>query len=174
MTPPDPTRDPAPDSTPDSTPIGSRSEFQAAVRDALGEAATVGCRELWLVDVDFADWPLGEPAVVASMRAWARPHRKLVVIAQHYDALARRHPRWVEFRRNWSHVVECHANTELEAGKFPCLLYAPERLLLRRFDPARHRGSVVRDAASLVRARETLDAVLQRSTLAFPATVLGV
>ena len=31
---------------------------------ALADAARAGCRELWLCDADFADWPLGERAVI--------------------------------------------------------------------------------------------------------------
>jgi hypothetical protein len=154
--------------------INSRGDFHAAVRHAFEQAALIGCREIWLADPDFADWPLGEPALIDHLRAWAQPHRKLTLLAQTFDAVARRHPRWVDWRRTWSHVVECRTNTELEAGQMPTLFLAPGLLALRLVDPLRYRGSVSHDAATLLRTRETLDEVLQRSSVAFPATVLGV
>ena len=152
----------------------SRNDFIAAVRAALADLAQHGGRELWMLDRDFADWPLNEPTLIEHLRLWARPHRKLTLIAHDFDSVARRHPRWADFRRTWAHVVECRTNTELEAGRMPSLLLAPGRLVLRRFDPSRFRGSVTRDAASQRQAREMVEAVLQRSTLAFPPTVLGV
>lgn len=153
--------------------IASRGEFHDAVRGAFEQAALIGCREIWLADPDFADWPLGEPAVIDHLRVWAHPHRKLTLLAQNFDAVARRHPRWVDWRRTWSHVVECRTNTELEAGQMPTLLLAPGLLALRLTDPVRYRGSVAHDAATMVRVGEAFDAVLQRSELAFPATILG-
>ncbi|MEO7152559.1 MAG: hypothetical protein ABIX46_12740 [Burkholderiaceae bacterium] len=154
--------------------FASRNDFIAAVRAALADVAQHGGRELWMLDLDFADWPLNEPAVIEHLRLWARPHRKLTLIAHDFDTVARRHPRWVDFRRTWAHVVECRTNTEVEAGRMPSLLLAPGRLVLRRFDPLRYRGSVSHDAASQLQTREVVEAVLQRSTLAFPPSVLGV
>lgn len=157
-----------------SSSITTRGEFQAALRGAFAEAAQTGCREMWLTDVDFADWPLGEPDVIENLRTWARPHRKLTLLAQNFDTVARRHPRWVDWRRMWSHVVECRSNTELEAGQMPTLLLATGLVSVRLADPLRFRGSVSHDAASLLRAREAIAAVLDRSNPDFPATVLGV
>ena len=74
--------------------ITSRSEFHAALHSALAEAAAVGCRELWLCDNDFADWPLGERQVVDSFSQWAGSHRRLTLIARTFDEVARRHARW--------------------------------------------------------------------------------
>ncbi len=158
----------------ESARIASRSDFHAAVRKAIAQAAEAGCRELWWADADFADWPIGEPAVVEDLRRWARPHRKLVLLAQGFDAVARRHPRWVDFRRAWSHVVECRALDEVDAGAMPCVLLASGVLMLRLADPVHWRGTVSRDAAALVQTREQLLAMAQRATLAFPSTVLGV
>lgn len=154
--------------------VTSRSEFHAALRNALQEIATLGCREVFISDLDFADWPLSDAGVLASLTLWAHNHRKLTVLAQHFDEVVRRHARWVEWRRHWSHIVECRANTELEAGKLPTLLLAPGVLALRLVDPVRFRGSVWREAADMVRCRESLDAVLQRSVETFPVTTLGL
>jgi hypothetical protein len=160
--------------SPLSRPIDSRSAFQTAVREAFAAAAAEGARELWLVDRDFADWPLSEPPVVEHLRQWARAHRKLTLIAETYDEVARRHARWSEWRRVWSHIVECRSNSELDRGQMPSLLLATGLLCVRLDDPVHHRGSVSRESADQVRCREQIDALLQRSVETFPVTMLGL
>ena len=154
--------------------INSRSEFHLALREAFAEAASVGCRELWLCDVDFADWPLGERAVVDHLAQWAASQRRLTLLAENFAELARRHPRWVEWRQAWSHVVHCRTNTELEAGQMPTLLLAPGLLSVRLSGPIHHRGWRSHEAAEGQRCREMIDAVLQRSEEAFPAITTGL
>ena len=104
--------------------ITSRGEFHAALRAALADAANHGARELWLCDNDFADWPIGERAVVESFAQWAASSRRLTLVARHFDDVARRHARWVEWRRTWSHIVTCRTNTECPTGEFPSVLVA--------------------------------------------------
>ena len=154
--------------------MAGRSEFQAAVRAALAEAATAGWRELWLCDADFANWPLGEPGVVESLTQWAGPQRRLTVLALHFDEVSRRHARWIQWRRQWAHAVHCRALQELQPDDVPAMLYAPGRLSLRLLDPLRCRGIVSRLPADGLRARELIDAISQRSAEAFPATTLGL
>ena len=160
-------------STSDSL-ITSRGEFHAALRLAFAEAAAVGCRELWLCDNDFADWPLGERAVVESLSQWAGSHRRLTLIAHSFDEVARRHARWNEWRRQWSQVVYCRSNAELESGEMPSVLLASELLSLSLVDPVLYRGRFSHDAADGVRCRELIDAVLQRSEEAYPVTTTGL
>ena len=154
--------------------ITSRSEFHAALRTALAEAAAVGCRELWLCDNDFADWPLGERAVVESLAQWAGSHRGLTLIAHSFDEVARRHARWNEWRRQWSHIVHCRSNAELESGQMPCVLLASGLLSVSLVDTVHYRGRFSHDAADGVRCRELIDAVLQRSEEAYPVTTTGL
>lgn len=154
--------------------ITSRSEFHIAVRDAFAEAAGVGCRELLLCDAGFADWPLGERAVVEHLAQWASSHRRLTLLAEDFSELARRHPRWVEWRQTWAHVVHCRTNTELEPGQMPTILLAPGLLSVRLSDPIHHRGQRSHDAAEGLRCRELFDAVLQRSEEGFPASTTGL
>lgn len=158
----------------ESTLITSRSEFHAALRSALAEAAAQGCREIWLCDNDFSDWPIGERAVVESFAQWAGSHRRLTLLARSFDEVTRRHPRWVEWRRQWSHIVQCRSNNELEAGQMPSLLLATGLSSLHLVDPVNYRGRLSHDAADAVRCRELIDAVLQRSEEAFPATTTGL
>lgn len=154
--------------------ITTRLEFHEALREGFADIANTGCREVWICDEDFADWPLGEPEVIAHLTRWAMPHRKLTVIARQFDTLVRRHPRFVEWRRTWAHVVECRACEEVETGEVPALLLAPGVVTVRLFDAIHHRGSVSKDAGDALRSRELVDAVSQRSVESFPATLLGL
>ena len=154
--------------------IASRSEFHAALRSALAESAAVGCRELWLCDNDFADWPLGERAVVESLAQWAGSHRSLTLIARSFDEVARRHARWNEWRRQWSHIVHCRSNAELESGQMPSVLLAKGLLSVNLVDTEHYRGRFSHDAADGVHCGELIDAVLQRSEEAYPVTTAGL
>lgn len=154
--------------------IDSRSGFHEALRSAFAEAARVGCRELIVIDDHFADWPLGERTVVEHLTQWASAHRRFTAIARSFDEVARRHARWVEWRRTWAHVVHCRTNNELEAGQMPCVLLAPGLMSVRLFDAVHYRGVATDEPADAVRWRDDIDAVLQRSEEAFPATTLGL
>ena len=154
--------------------ITTRGEFHAAIRSALAEAAASGPHELWLVDPDFADWPLSEPAVIESLQAWARSHRKLTLLAETFDEVERRHARWSQWRRPWAHIVECRRNAELEQGRMPSALLGSGLVSVRLLDRVHHRGVVSWQAADHIRCREAIDAVLQRSVEAFPVTTLGL
>ena len=80
--------------------LESRAECLDAIRATLAEAADHGCRELFLCDVDYAHWPLGERAVVESLTRWGYAHRRMTLLAASFDGFAQRHPRWVEWRRH--------------------------------------------------------------------------
>lgn len=161
-------------STPATRLIESRTEFQAALRQAFAGIASAGPRELWMCDEDFADWPLNEPQVVEPLSRWAMGHRTCTVLALNYEAIQRRHPRWVQWRRERSHVVHCRAPAEADRLNLPCVLLAPGLLCLRLVDRALYRGSVSTELADAVRERDHLDALMQRSVDAFPASTLGL
>ena len=159
---------------PADTLITSRAEFQTALRAAFAEAATVTCREIWLCDDDFADWPLGEREVVENLSRWAASSRRLTLVARSFDTLARCHPRWVAWRRDWSHIVRCRTHSELGVGEFPAILLAADAVSVRLSDTTHHRGRLSHARAEAVRCREQIDAILQRSEEAFPATTTGL
>ena len=154
--------------------ITSRGEFHAALREAFEAAASAGCRELCLCDANFADWPLGERSVVEQLGRWAASQRRLTVIAGSFDEVVRRHPRWVEWRRHWSHAVQCRTSVESDTGPMPTLLIASGLFSVRLSDAALHRGRWSRETADLVHCREIFDAVLQHSTETFPVTTTGL
>jgi hypothetical protein len=154
--------------------IEGRGDFHSAVCSALAEAAAAGWRELWLCDPDFANWPLGERGVIESLTRWAGASRRLTLLALDYTELARCHPRWTQWRRQWTHIVTCRALQELQADDVPVMLHATGGVTLRLLDPQRCRGSLSRGAAEGQRARELIDVISQRSTEAFPPTTLGL
>jgi hypothetical protein len=155
--------------------LSSRGDCLEALRQAFAQAAHVGCRELWLCDVDYVDWPLSERAVIESLSQWAYSHRKLTMLAGSFDEFARRHARWIDWRRQWSHVVECRAlDDQMESSQIPTLFLGPGVVTLRIFDKLHYRGSVSHKPADAIGCRELVDDLLQHSSEAFPATTLGL
>lgn len=154
--------------------ITSRGDFLQALRDGFGLAAQQGCRELLLSDPDFADWPLGEQAVLDHLTRWAFAHRRLTMLGGHFDEVSRRHARFAQWRRQWSHIVECRSPDGDDEREVPTVLLAPGVVTLRLLNPAQYRASWSTDEGDAVRTREHLDALLQRSVEAFPATTLGL
>jgi hypothetical protein len=155
-------------------PIGSRAEFLDAVRAAFALAEQERAREILLVDADYTDWPLNEPAVIDTLSRWVESERTLMVFAHSFDELARRQLRFVEWRRPWTHVVQCRSDPDLEAGQIPTLLLVPGHTCVRLLDRIRFRGTASNRPVDLTERRETIDALLQRSVEAFPATTLGL
>ncbi len=156
------------------TQIATRADFHDAIRAALAMAAEQGASEICLVDPHFEDWPLNDRDVVESLNRWALSRRKLIVFAYDFDEMARRAPRFATWRRQWSHIVQCRSDPELEAGQVPTLLFVPGMISVRLLDPVRYRGTVSARPADHVECRETIDALLQRSVEAFPPTALGL
>ena len=65
---------------------------------------------------------------------------------------------------------------EVFAGVEPgfALLFVPGLSCVRVLDRIRYRGTVSNRPVDLTESRETVDALLQRSVEAFPATTLGL
>jgi hypothetical protein len=159
---------------PEARILTSRGEFHDALRESFALVADQGCREVFICDPNFADWPLSERAVIEDLTRWAYAHRKLTLLARHFDEFPRRHARWVEWRRQWSHVVECRALADADASSAPTLFLAPGVLTLRMLDPEHYRATLPFQESDAIQARDSLDALLQRSEEAFPATTLGL
>ena len=155
-------------------PIHGRIAFHDALRAAFAEAASAGCAQIWLCDPDFADWPLGERSVIESLSAWVASQRRLTLIAGDFDPIVRRHPRWVAWRRAWAHVVDCRSNPEIEPNALPTIMVASGLLSLRLVERVHHRGLLERGPRAAQIGFDTIDAVLQRSVDAFPATTAGL
>ena len=154
--------------------IASRADFSGAVRAAFAAAEQGGAREILIVDPDFAEWPLNEQAVIDSLSRWIDSQRRLVVLAHRFDELARRQLRFVEWRRQWAHVVSCRHDPELDAEQIPTSMLVPGHTCVRLLDRVRYRGTVSNRPVDLTECRQTVDALLQRSVEAFPVTTLGL
>lgn len=153
--------------------LTTRGDFQQALRDAFALAAEQGCREILLSDPDFADWPLGDAEVLDHLTRWALPHRRLTLLARRFDELPRRQARFALWRRQWSHVIDCRSPDDDESA-VPTMFLAPGLVTLKLLNPEQFRASWSTEERDAVRAREHLDALLQRSVEAFPATTLGL
>lgn len=162
-----------PDIPPGAALIDGRSAFTDSLRQALGQAAQEGARELFFVDPDFEAWPLDDPVVLGALTAWARlPKRHLLLIACRFDDLPRRCPRFTAWRRDWAHVVECRA-TEVDSSQVPTLLIAGAHSL-HLADRLQWRGHWLADDSEISAWREVVDVLMQRSEVDFPANTLGL
>jgi hypothetical protein len=155
-------------------PITSRAEFVDAIRASFAIAAHEGAPEILLVDADFVDWPLNDRSVIESLAGWVDSRRSLLVFGHSFDELARRHPRFVEWRRQWTHAVRCRNDPELEAAQLPTLLLVPGVTCVRLADRVHHRGTASNRPVDMAECQEAVDALLQRSVEAFPVTTLGL
>jgi hypothetical protein len=162
-----------PDGSPGTALIDGRSQFTAAVRLALAQAARERARAVCLVDPDFEAWPLEDPQVLGALTAWARlPKRKLLMVAGRFDDMSQRCPRFTAWRREWAHVIECHA-TEVETSQIPTLLLAGAHSL-QLADRLQWRGHWLADDSEISAWREVVDVLMQRSEPDFPANRLGL
>lgn len=108
-----------------SDPIDSEVSFCEAVWCAIEDARAQRLRELVLCDPHFGFWPLSQERVLSALTAFAKlPGRKLVLVAQRYDHLRRRHPRFVRWRNDWSHAVTPLCLHDHAANDLPSLLLA--------------------------------------------------
>jgi hypothetical protein len=151
------------------------AEFARAVQEAMAQAGECGTRRLCWCDEDFAAWPLGDARWVDNLIRWARnPGRELVMIARDWSVVERRHPRFVNWRRDWAHVVQCLVPDETRTAPLPTLWIDSDEQAIRVFDHAYWRGRAGFDRIDRQRAREDFDAVLQRAGPGFSAVTLGL
>jgi len=155
--------------------IGTRSEFVAAVRQALELALAQRARRMLWVDIDFASWPLDDAALLQRLVDWLRlPQRQLLLLATDYEDLRRRHARFTALYGLWSHAVTARAPAQDEAASLPSLMLAQGTAAVHLMDEEHWRGWISTDPVTLRRWQERVDALLQRSEAAFPVTTLGL
>lgn len=155
--------------------ISSWRDFQDRFRAAMAMAATLAS-DLTMVDTDFVHWPLGERSVMEALHQWSLlakgTHCQL--LAAHYEAFPRQHPRWVAWRGTWAHRVKCwEAPDELAAGLVP-MLVVHDCIGLRMNEPLHGTGIWTRDKGVLRTWLSEVDVNLQRSHEAMPPTTLGL
>jgi hypothetical protein len=153
--------------------FAGRIAFQQMVRDAFACAAREGWREIIISDADFADWPLGERAVVQSLQEWSATGRRCTLLARRYDEVVRRHARFVTWRQTWTHIIEARACASADPLELPSALWSPG-WVMQRVDPERCNGVAGNEAERRVLLRETLHEWLAKSAPAFPSSTLGL
>lgn len=158
-----------------SARFDGRLSFQAALRAAIQDAAGHGARQIWMVDADFDDWPIGEQEVVDDLKQWALTSHlgRCVLVAANYERFIAR-ARWLEWRKTWGHRVTCLKAPDEWVPRMPSLMFVPGRLSVERLDLTEHRGLISRDPGQWVSCQERCDAISQRSTEALPITTLGL
>lgn len=150
-------------------------EFARALRDAMVNASEHGTRRLCWCDEDFASWPLGDAEWIDMLTHWSRqPGRELVMIACDWAVVERRHPRFVTWRRDWAHVVQCLLPDEAHTAGLPTIWIDSDDQALRVFDTEHLRGRLGFDRVDRQRAREDFDALSQRASPGFAAATLGL
>lgn len=154
----------------------TRAGYVDALRHGLHAAMQQGARRIVCCDVDFADWPLDDEAVLQALVAWLkRPQRQLTLLAGRYDELPRRHPRFTAWRRDWAHAVDAWQPPEEEvADGLPSLLVADCGVAVQLVDRTHWRGRFSADRREALVWLDAIDARLQRSQRAFAVQCLGL
>ncbi len=153
--------------------FAGRAQFQQLIRDAIAQAAEEGWREMIWMDLNFADWPLGELSIEASLQAWSETGRKLTIVAKRFDAVISTHHRFVAWRKQWSHIIEARAVSSASEEEFPSLILAPN-WAMQRLQPALCKGVAGYEAKRRVDLRELTNEWLAISSPAFASTTLGL
>lgn len=159
---------------PEEPPTLPEGRFQGreAFAGLVRQAAALLAREQWnpvvFCDADFADWPLGERAVVEALHAWAGRGREARWLARDFSPVRQLHPRLVQWRATWSHIVEARA-----CPAPPSAIWTPV-WTMERIDPERCVVVATSDPGRRQALRERIDACWDRGSPAFPASVLGL
>lgn len=154
-------------------PFSGPTEFSELIRQSLARAADEGWSSMVWSDADFADWPLGESAVIESLHAWAKGGRQLVLLANNYDGVLRHKPRFVRWRRTWDHIIACRVCKSIDASELPSALWSPH-WAMRRLDLVRSTGVAGLEPQRRVLLKEALDECQRQSAPGFSATTLGL
>jgi hypothetical protein len=150
-------------------------DFKQWIRVGLFWAVHAGVQRIILSDPDYADWPLGERALTVALHEWALkdPKRRVTVLAASYNEIVRRHGLFVKWRVQWDHQIECLIWNVGKPEELPSLLWTPQ-WALRRDDLRSCRGQAGRDPNWLVITYEQIQEKIDRSTIGFPATIIGL
>lgn len=156
--------------------IDGPEDFAPAVRWAVATAIADGARTLTAVDLAFGDnWPWDDAAMLSSLSGWLRlPQRRMVMLAAGYDNMERRFPRFVRWRRDWSHaIVAYEAPVEL-TSVLPTALFDDRRVSVARLEATQGRGRASLEPRTRLHWHDKTDAVLQRSSPGFAVRTLGL
>jgi hypothetical protein len=147
--------------------------FAGLVRHAFERAAADGWPEIILSDPSFEGWPLGETSTVHALQAWAKPGRRLVLLAGRFDLIIRQQPRFVAWRKAWSHLVDGRLCPASALHDLPSAIWSRHWFLLRT-DSEAGTGQYGAERVRLRGLHEALQHKLNVSVTGFAATTLGL
>jgi hypothetical protein len=153
--------------------FAGREAFETSIRLSLAHAAREGWSNICLMDADFADWPLGERGVEAALQDWSQTGRRMVLMAKQFDTLRARHHRFVAWRRQWGHIVECWQCTSADPLDFPSGMITP-RWALHRVDREHGVCIAFTESSRILGLQELRNEWLRKCSPGFPATLLGL
>lgn len=153
--------------------LQGRAAFVQSVRTALQVAARDGWKELIFCDADFSAWPLGERAVAGFLQDWACSGRRFLMLALDYSGMRRQHPRFVQWRQTWDHIIECRTCHRNDMLGFPSVLWSPA-WVMHRIDVERDVLVCDQSAGRRLELRQMLEECRRDSSPGFPASVLGL
>jgi hypothetical protein len=155
--------------------IDSLSTWQAALLWGMATAQAEGARTIICVDPSFEFWPLGDTDLLTGLGHFLRlPGRRLVLLAASFDDMRRLQPHFTEWRRDWTHAMQCVQAPQELATELPSVLLDDRRVSVRLVDPVHWRGRAQQDGRARWLLQEQIDVVLQRSEPAFAVTTLGL
>ena len=157
----------------DDGAFDGRTAFRDLLQGALAAAAQQNWRELILSDATFADWPLGERSSIEALQAWATSGRSLQLIAGDFGIFEREHPRFVQWRQRWDHIIVCSLCSGSGTPTVPSAIWTPG-WFLHRIDPVRCRGVSGTAPERRVALRQLLDECLRHGRPGFAASTLGL
>ena len=152
----------------------SEAAFAQAVWAGIEQARQHGLREITICDPHFAFWPLSQERVLSALTAFVKlPGRRLVLVAQGYDHLRRRHPRFLRWRAVWGHAVTplCFQDPSAELHS---VLLADRAYALRLHAPDVWSGAWVTDRQRLIALVEQVAVWRQQSHPDLPINLTGL
>jgi hypothetical protein len=131
-------------------------------------------RRLVLADADFDEWPLEDAALLQALTEFVHlPGRQVLLLGRSFDAVARRCPRFVQWRRTWGHAVEARRPVDDDLD-VPTVLLADRILAVEVLDKLHWRGRILQPGPAAMILSQEIDAFAQRTEPTFGATTLGL
>ncbi|MFI0546669.1 MAG: hypothetical protein ACH34Y_07100 [Brachymonas sp.] len=156
------------------TRFSGLAEWRSALLAFLQRAAAEKWPKLMFCDSDFSLWPLNDTEILAALENWSHRPNSFTIIAADYRHIERNFPRFIQWRRQWDHIVHAHTPAPVHSGSLPhCILAAPHSAL-HILDPVRCRGIALYEAHMVHDLELVLDEILLKASSAFPASTTGL
>lgn len=155
------------------TPLETPSELHAAFDTLLATTP----RQLRLYDQDLGAWALDDPARHARLRnmCLAGGGRRIELLLDTIDHVAREHPRLMQLVRDFGHVLEIRQSDSALPRPDHAFMLADRRGILVRADKHALRGVLhPDDTFAAAPLNQEFEAMWQRSPASVSATTLGL